>query len=716
MKGKKTKKRRKNPQNNNHKAHFSLPEKTKKSLLTGLVFLLAIIILLSFFDKAGLVGKNLKIFLSFIFGKSSILVFFGLILGGIAYSFRGDKNYSLKSFSLGFLLLTIGVAGLFGAEEINSNQLLFENFKFSYSGNGGWIGNILAWPILKGLGWWGSLIILLVIVGVGLSISLEPLLKLFPKKQEEKLELKEKKPLFQAPKIFTKEKIFPITNKAKEKNKELIVSDFSTDFIEKKQQEEKSKKPTNFQFPPLDLLEEEKTKPQAGDIALNSAIIKRTLQNFGIPVEMSEVNIGPTVTQYTLKPAEGVKLSKIRSLAPDLALALAAHPIRIEAPIPGRSLVGIEVPNKKRIRARLKDMLLEKEFKENSSPLLFALGRDVKGAPVFPDISKMPHLLVAGSTGTGKTVALNSIILSLLFRNTPETLRLILVDPKRVEFPIYSSLDFLLCPVVCDAQKTLIVLKWLVQEMENRFEILAKNNTRDIEGYNKKRKDEPLPYIVLIIDELADLMAARGKEMEAFIVRLAQMSRAVGIHLILATQRPSVEVITGLIKANITSRIAFQTASQIDSRTILDVAGAETLIGRGDLLFLSAETIKPKRVQGTYVSEKEVRNVVSWFMEHQKEPLPKSLTQQELMQELKEAQESPSTKFEEFLGGEDPLYEEAKKVVIQSGKASASLLQRRLRIGYARAARLLDLMEEQGVVGPADGAKPREVYKDNMEA
>lgn len=710
MKEKKLKKRKKAPHNIS-KIHFSLPEKTKKSLFLGLVFLLAIIILLSFFDKAGLIGKELKILLSFIFGKSSILIFFALILGGIVY-FLKKKDLSLKSFSVGILLLILGISGIFGLEEINSDPFLFENFKFNYSGNGGWIGYILSWPLLKGLGWWGSLIILLIFSGVGLSISLEPILTLIPKqKQKEKQELK---PLSQVSNIIKKEKIFPPLIKKKEKEKELLISDFSADFGKKnQQQEEKNKKTKNFLYPPLDLLEDEKNKPQAGDIVLNSSIIKRTLLNFGIPVEMSEVNVGPTVTQYTLKPAEGVKLSKIRSLAPDLSLALAAHPIRIEAPIPGRSLVGIEIPNKKRIRVRLKDLLLEKEFKENTSTLLFALGRDVRGAPVFPDLSRMPHLLVAGSTGSGKTVALNSIILSLLFRNTPDDLRLILVDPKRVEFPIYSSLDYLICPVICDVSKTLIALKWLVQEMERRFEVLAQSNVRDIEGYNKKKRDEKLPYLVLIIDELADLMAARGKEIEAFIVRLAQMSRAVGIHLILATQRPSVEVITGLIKANITSRIAFQTASQIDSRTILDVSGAETLIGRGDLLFISTEIIKPKRVQGTYVSEKEVKDVVNWFLENQKEPLPKTSEQEELIEQLKEAQDSPMSKFDEMLGEEDPLYEEAKKVVIQSGKASASLLQRRLRVGYARAARLLDLMEERGLVGPADGAKPREVYKDN---
>jgi S-DNA-T family DNA segregation ATPase FtsK/SpoIIIE len=422
---------------------------------------------------------------------------------------------------------------------------------------------------------------------------------------------------------------------------------------------------------------------------------------------MGEVNVGPTVTQYTLKPAEGVKLSRITALANDLALALASHPIRIEAPIPGKSLVGIEVPNKVRTLVRLRNLISEPQFQKHPSPLYFVLGRDVSGNPVFADLAKMPHLLVCGATGTGKTLFLNSLILSLVYRNSPKILKFILVDPKRVEFPIYSDLPHNLTNVIFDVQKTINALRWLVEEMERRFEVLAKFKTRDIFSFNKislEKKIPPMPYILLIIDELADLMAARGKEIEAAIVRLAQMARAVGIHLVLATQRPSTEVITGLIKANITSRVSFQVASQVDSRTVLDTAGAEKLLGRGDMLFLSPENPKPRRIQGAFVSEKEVQRVVEYLSSKYEKERIESL-------EEKLAEETGEIGF--FERGEDledPLYEEAKRVVIEAKKASASLLQRRLKIGYARAARLLDILEKRGIVGPPRGAKPREVY------
>jgi S-DNA-T family DNA segregation ATPase FtsK/SpoIIIE len=431
------------------------------------------------------------------------------------------------------------------------------------------------------------------------------------------------------------------------------------------------------------------------------------------------------VTQYTLKPAEGVKISKITNLSSDLALALASHPIRIEAPIPGRSLVGVEVPNKKRAMVRLRELLEQDEFQKSQNPLLFALGKDVKGSPIYASLAHMPHMLVAGSTGAGKTIGLNTIILSLLYRHGPADLRLIMVDPKRVEFSVYNSLNHLLCPVVVNPQKAIVALKWLVVEMERRFEFLAENKSRDIDSYNNKNRkkgDPKLPYIVLIIDELADLMSSRGKDIEVYIARLAQMARAVGIHLILATQRPSVEVITGLIKANITSRIAFQVASQIDSRTILDTAGAEKLIGKGDMLFVSTELIKPRRIQGAFVSEQEVKKVAAWIEEHQKE-IEATPEAESLSQELQNAQTLPDVAGGAMMGGgfsgggsgDDPLYEDAKQIVISTHKASASFLQRKLKVGYARAARLLDILEEKGVIGPGEGAKAREVYMSREE-
>lgn len=363
---------------------------------------------------------------------------------------------------------------------------------------------------------------------------------------------------------------------------------------------------------------------------------------------------------------------------------------------------------------RLHDLIFNPDFQNSNSTLTIVLGRDVSGNPCYADLARMPHLLVAGSTGTGKTIFLNALIASLLYENSPSSLRFILIDPKRVEFSAYHELPHLLTPVIFDAQRSVNALKWLISEMERRFDVLSGNSSRDITSYNAKvlkTGEESLPYIVLIIDELADLMAAKGRDMEAGIVRLAQMSRAVGIHLVLATQRPSVEVITGLIKANVTSRVTFQVASQVDSRTVLDTAGAEKLLGLGDMLFVSAEVAKPRRIQGAYVSEKEIRKVVD-FIKLKNPPLKleEGILENHLAEELGKTLEGEVSTFEEFSSGEEPLYEEAKRLVMEAKKASASYLQRRLRIGYARAARLLDMLEEQGVVGPADGAKPREVY------
>jgi S-DNA-T family DNA segregation ATPase FtsK/SpoIIIE len=464
--------------------------------------------------------------------------------------------------------------------------------------------------------------------------------------------------------------------------------------------------------PPLELLKTALEKPTAGDLRANANIIKRTLDGFGIPVEMGEINIGPKVTRYTLKPAEGVKLTRILALNQDLSLALAAHPIRIEAPIPGKSLVGIEVPNKAVAIVRLGNLLGLQEFAA-AEPLAFALGRNVSGEAVFANIERMPHLLIAGSTGSGKSVMIHSLILSLLYKNSPEALRLILIDPKRVELSVYEGIPHLVAPVVTETKKSVTVFRWAIREMERRYELLLRAGARDIQGYNKTAPAETLPYLVIVIDELADLMTSYGREVEGSIVRLAQMARATGLHLVLSTQRPSVEVITGLIKANITYRIALQVASQIDSRTILDSAGAEKLLGGGDLLFISAESSKPKRIQGAYMSEDEIKHVVEFIADHN-EPVPYAGPTLENGNGGNAGEEGLNgALFDEYDGdgNDDPLYAEAVAIVREAKKASASFLQRRLRVGYARAARLLDLMEEQGIIGPGDGAKPREILE-----
>ncbi|MEK7464556.1 MAG: DNA translocase FtsK [Patescibacteria group bacterium] len=462
----------------------------------------------------------------------------------------------------------------------------------------------------------------------------------------------------------------------------------------------------NYTPPPLKLLVSTIEKPTIGDLRANANIIKRTLDGFGISVEMGEVAIGPAVTRFTLKPAEGVKLSKITALNSDLALALAAHPIRIEAPIPGKSLVGIEVPNKSAALVRLGSLLLYPDF-EKGSPLAFALGRNVSGDPIFSDIAKMPHLLIAGATGSGKSITIHSLLISLLYRNSPDTLRMILIDPKRVELSIYDGIPHLMSPVITENKKAMGALRWAIQEMDRRYQLLLEAGARDIKSYNKN--SYKLPYLLIVIDELADLMSSYGREVEGSIIRLAQMSRATGIHLVVSTQRPSVEVITGLIKANITSRVALQVASQVDSRTILDTGGAEKLLGHGDLLLTSAELSKPQRIQGAYLTEDEIKNVLNFIKDNNK-PLSGE-NDEEVVFNADAPVEASGIQFDNYSGdSDDELYDEAVETVRAAKKASASLLQRRLKVGYARAARLLDIMEEKGVVGPGDGAKPREVY------
>ncbi len=683
---------------------FGLAQKVKQQIFGMIVFLLAIIVIFSFFNRAGLAGSIIFQGLNIALGRTIFLLPLILALGGLIF-ILSPYNKLLRGAFIGAFLLILGISALF--------EILNPDLKF-----GGYLG-LASKPFLKFFGFWVSEIIFAGVILVGTLIFWHLLGQPWPKKSKEK-ETQKAVQFSESAKTSFIKKLFlpkfkiheiepgsePSAIKAPSETAPAVLSKKAAGTILPKYK---------YQIPPLDLLEGDRGVPSAGDIRMNSAIIKKTLENFNIPVEMSEINIGPTVTQYTLKPADGIKLAKITTLSNDLALALANHPIRIEAPIPGKALVGVEVPNKVRVQVRLKNLISNSQFQNSAANLALCLGNDVSGNPTYADLAKMPHLLVAGSTGTGKTIFLNSLIMSLLYRNSPETLRLIMVDPKRVEFPVYNDLPHLLCPVILDPQKTINALKWLIGEMERRFNALSAERTRDIKGYNEvafKKEIPPLPYIVLVVDELADLMAARGKEMEAGIVRLAQMARAVGIHLVLATQRPSVEVITGLIKANITSRITFQVASQVDSRTVLDAAGAEKLLGAGDLLFLSAEVIKPKRIQGAYVSEKEVKKTVEWINEANAklavEKIEEGVLENQMSEDLSRALETQESEFDGFYG-QDPLYEEAKRQVMEARKASASLLQRRLRIGYARAARLLDMLEDKGIVGPSDGAKPREV-------
>jgi S-DNA-T family DNA segregation ATPase FtsK/SpoIIIE len=471
------------------------------------------------------------------------------------------------------------------------------------------------------------------------------------------------------------------------------------------------------------LLSKENSKANIGDVKANANTIKRTLKEFGISVEMDAVESGPTITRYALKPAQGVRIARIAGLQQELQLALKASSIRVEAPIPGKSLVGIEVPNQTRATVGLASLLATPEYTDSPHPLIAALGKDVTGHVHFANIARMPHGLIAGTTGSGKSVAIQNIIISLLYRNSPEQLRLILVDPKRVELTLYNKIPHLLTPVITDAKKAIRALSWAVKEMERRYDILEAEQVQNIASYHKNvyqvaKKEwekngkneeeqinlpEALPYIVIVLDELNDLMQAFPRELEACIVRLAQMSRAVGIHLILATQRPSVNVITGTIKANVPTRIALAVASQIDSRTIIDSQGAEKLLGAGDMLYLSSDSPKPIRLQSAYVSEEEIKRVVEY--------LRKQSTELETISFDENSDSGNDSVFKSSIGddADDDLYEDAKQAVMEAGKASTSYLQRKLRVGYSRAARLIDLLEENGVIGPQDGSRPREI-------
>lgn len=465
----------------------------------------------------------------------------------------------------------------------------------------------------------------------------------------------------------------------------------------------------DWNYPPMTLLKAIDEKPQAGNIKSRMEIIQKTLRDFNIEVTMTDVRIGPTVSQYTLKPAEGVKLNQITARQDDLALALAAESLRVEAPIPGKSLVGVEIPNDKKATVGLKDILKHSAFINMGSKLTIALGRDAAGEPSVADLSKMPHVLIAGATGSGKSVCINTLILSLLMNNSPEELRMILVDPKRVELNLYNGIPHLLAPVITEPKDTVKALNWCVREMERRYKILSSSGKRNIEQYNGNPDlgEGRLPFIVVIIDELADLMMASAREVESKIVRLAQMSRAVGIHLVVATQRPSVDVITGLIKANIPTRIAFSVTSQIDSRTIIDATGAEKLLGQGDMLYMSTDLGKPRRVQGVYCSEEEINSIIAHIRQQETGDRYDPTV-------LEEQVESRFITAGGLDDEEEALLREAYDLVRKHKRASTSMLQTYMKLGYNKAKRIITAMEERGMIGPERGGKQREVYDIDM--
>ena len=691
---------------------FNLSPETAAEITAISFVLLGVLLILSLTGVFGSFGQAVNLFIHQIFGWVAPVFAISLIILGIIRFYPDRYKIGMANY-LGFIMFNIWLPALVHIF-ISSDR----SYEMALEGaGGGLIGHYIGTSLKDSVSFTGAIVILLALI----LISLLVLFNTSFKRLQEKLEMDSLKTgdSIPIPKQMSNLKI----NMPQISFKNKVAGKLKINGVEVGNQparggsvpvgenkEEKTKiikQEVDWSFPSMDLLEDSKYSVDSGNVTGNAEIIANTLSQFGITVTMQDVNVGPTFTQYTLKPHEGTKLSRITTLQDDLALALAVHPIRIEAPIPGKSLVGVEIPNKKVALVRLKEILASGEYRSavDRGNLVISLGKDVSGTPAVADLSKMPHLLVAGATGSGKSVCVNGILSSLLFQYSPKELRLIMVDPKRVEMTSYNGIAHLLTPVITEPDKTINAFRWAVIEMENRYKLLSAAGARDIAGYNKKigKDEEKMPYLVIVVDELADVMLQAAQEMEGLIVRIAQMARAVGIHLILATQRPSVNVVTGLIKANIPCRIAFRVASQIDSRTILDMAGAERLIGRGDMLFMAGDGQKPKRIQGVFVDDKEI-NAILDNVKLQQEP--------QYNEDVIKSRKGPAGG--ESLSGmngevDDDMYQQAYDEVIKSGKASASLLQRRLRVGYARAARLLDLLEEQGVIGQADGARPREI-------
>lgn len=700
---------------------------TSRAVMAVFSFFLAVLSLMAAFGKAGRLGDYLFIELSLLFGVGYYLIPIIFVMLSIAF-IRGMQRKFQISKVVSILIFFVSGLGL---------------IHIAKTGAGGAAGKWLSAPFIYIMDVWATLVLLIALTIVSLFIIFEAHFTFeqlafwnwFRKNEvdedgeQEEEETPAKKTEIDDQEISQVNKaIAEIENARPEKQK--IRSNGAPDEDEGFAPAVQMPLMKPFNTPPLSLLEKDRGKPETGDIKANANIIKRTLQNFGITVEMDEISIGPTVTRYALKPAEGVKLSRIVALNNDLALALAAHPIRIEAPIPGKSLVGIEVPNTAKTTVGLATLLSSSDYKESEKPLYTSLGKDIAGRAHFANLAKAPHMLIAGTTGSGKSVTIHAIITSLLFRNSPENLKFIMIDPKRVELTLYNKIPHLLTPVITDPKKAILSLKWAAKEMSRRYDILEKNSTRDIDSYHrnvlapalessKKQSGraaddgsnlpETMPYIVIVIDELADIMQTYPRELESAVVRLAQMSRATGIHLILSTQRPSVNVITGLIKANIPTRLALQVASQIDSRTILDQPGAEKLLGAGDMLFLGADMSKPVRLQSAFISESEVKGVAKYLRDEYRDEIINEIN-------LTPGEAGSDAAFKagldldsESLEDEDDLYEDARAAVMEAGKASTSYIQRKLGVGYSRAAKLMDALEAHGVIGPSNGSKPRDV-------
>lgn len=605
---------------------------------------------------------------------------------------------------LAFLVSTAGFFHLFVDQSVSLNE--------AYSGNGGGvIGHLITTGLLTLIAPYVAGIILISIAFISLlfilkievKTVLKPILGKFGKEAETE-DLQKAVSVAEENKEFQLNENVPVQKHSKfgntvEKDTQSDDHDALTSVID-----------PDWEFPSFDLLNKKEGKADAGDVKQNAKIIEGALSEFGINVKMEEANVGPRVTQYTLRPPNGVKLNKITALDNNLALSLAAQTIRIEAPIPGKSAVGVEVPNQVPALVRMHGILVSDSWQKSNSPLSFTIGKDIAGTPVIGELDKMPHMLIAGTTGSGKSVLINSLLTSFMFKNSPSDLRLILVDPKRVELTPYNNIPHLLTPVITEPEKCISALKWAVAEMERRYSLLEEASKRSIAEYNRIKGNEGMPYIVIVIDELADIMMVAARDVEALIARLTAKARAVGIHLVVATQRPSVDVITGLIKSNISTRLAFTVPSQVDSRTIIDSVGAEKLLGQGDMLMTSSSLPKPRRIQGVMITDKEVNAVA----DHVRMQRPPEYDDEIISQPVHIGARGGVVADVDI--GDDKMYKDAVRLVIESNKASASLLQTRLRVGYARAARLMTAMEDQGIISQADGSsRSREVLVSSMD-
>ena len=706
------------------KKKTSSSSKKKGKIPVEIIGIIYIVLTILGLLRSGFIGKMVSNFGIFLFGSfyNWGLVFF-LIVGGYILLFRAKPKLFSKKL-IGFYLFAIAILSMSHVKYVmydtNIGKVVFEETianvvagfnDVNYIEGGGMLGAIFSYLFVLAFDVLGSKIVCwaLILFGIILvfNVSLASVLKkvvafLKPKKRDEK----------------EKEAENEEETTEEPKDKRVIISsvnDLNHVNLEEKEEEEEEPSTGEYKLPPLSLLNVPKkvnTKANEENISSNIKLLEQVLTDFDIYGKVVEAHVGPTVTQYELEIKSGTKVSKILSLNKEIALALAAKDVRIQAPIPGKSTIGIDIPNKVTTPVSLREVLAAIPKEKEDSKLLAVLGKDIMGNPRWMEVNKTPHLLIAGATGSGKSVCVNSVITSILMRAKPDEVKLVMIDPKKVELSMYNGAPHLLAPVVNDPKKASIVLKKIVEEMERRYDLLSDSGTKNIEGYNRmiQRKIDSgdlsvkkLPYIVVLIDELADLMLVAAKEVEDSIMRITQMARAAGIHLIVATQRPSTDVITGVVKANIPSRIAFTVSSSIDSRTILDMTGAEKLIGKGDMLFLPMGEGTPTRIQGSFVSEEEVQRVVDYTVKQQKAKYDETFTN------LTEKPQGASSYDEKDDQYDDPLYNEIVDFVIKSGKTSASLLQRKFRLGYNRAARMIDLLEERGIVGPPNGSKPREV-------